>query len=94
MAVRNIKLFTQPFGNGEISYYLTESEITTEEGSFTRFGAMVEKSDGERAQALDIFGDRQKANSLIRELSDGLVTPVTLLDVVSDRLYAQEFALL
>lgn len=94
MAARQTKLFTQPFENGVISYYLTESEITTDEGSFTRFGAMVEKSDGERAQALDIFGDRQKANSFIHELSDGLVTPVTLLDIVSDRLYAEEFALI
>ncbi len=94
MAVRFEKLFTQPFGDGILSYYLTESEIATEEGSFTRFGAMVEKSDGERAQVLDIYADPQKANSFIHELSDGLVTPATLLDIVSDRLYAQEFALI
>lgn len=91
MVSRNTMLFTRPFENGVLSYYLTESEITTEEGAFTRFGALVEKSDGERAQVLDIFGDRQKTSSLIRELSDGLVTPTSLFDVVNERLYLEEF---
>lgn len=94
MVTGNTKLYSKPFEDGVISYYLTESKIATEEGAFTRFGARIEKSGGEHAQALDIFGDRRKASMFIQELADGLVTPVTLLDIVCDRLYAEEFSCL
>ncbi len=92
MNPRYTKLYTEPFEGGDVTYYLTESEIAAEEGTFTRFGAMVEKSDGERAEVLDIFGDRRRAERLISKLRRNLVTPATLLDVVSDELYADEFA--
>lgn len=86
------KLFTEPFGDGEIFYYLTEQVIFTEEGAFKRFGAMVESSGGERAQVTDIFGDRARTEQLIAKLRRGLVTPVTLVDVVYDEVCAAELA--
>ncbi len=90
MKVKYEKLYTKPFENGELTYFLTESRVETEEGSSIRFGAMVEKSDGERAQVLDIFGDRSRTARLIARLAHGLVTPVTLKDVAGDLLYESE----
>ncbi len=92
MLPKYTKAFTEPFENGEIAYYLTESEITTEEGAFIRFGVMVEKSDGDRAEVLDIYGDRIRTEALLDKLRRGLVTPITLKDVVSDAICADELA--
>lgn len=90
MGVKYTTLFEDRSLGFCLTYRLTESQVETDSGSFTRYGASVEKSDGERAEVLDIFSRRDDAVSLITLLYRGLVTPVTLSDVVYDRLCAEE----
>lgn len=91
MNIQYTKLFESKVNSQKVTYLLTESEIDTGEGVFTRYGAAIEMEDGERAVFLDIYGERGRTEVFIHRLWQGLVTPVTLFDIVSDRLYDDEF---
>lgn len=91
MKTQYTKLFDRVVKSKRISYLLTESQVDTGEGVFTRYGAAIEAEDGERALAPDLYGDRPRAEAFVGTLAEGQVTPVTLLDIASDRLYAEEF---
>ena len=91
MKTEYVRLFRgQVLGVG-VTYGLTESSVDIEGTEYIRYGAFIERDDGERAEAPDIFADRRSAEVLAETLSRGSVTPVTLMDIASDVLYAKEF---
>lgn len=90
MSARFTKLCESRIGSVKITYSLAECEVDTGEGVFHRYGAAIETGQGERAAYPDIFGEREAAEAFVQELARGLVTPATLFDIVSDRLYAME----
>ena len=90
MSARFTKVCEEQVNSVKVAYYLAEGEVDTGEGVYPRFGAAIETEAGERAAYPDIFGERGAAEAFVRELARGPVTPTTLLDIVSDRLYALE----
>ncbi len=91
MTTQYTKLFDRVVKSKRVSYLLTESRVDTGEGVFTRFGVAIEMEGGEHAVAPDLYGDRPRAEAFVGALAEGQVTPVTLLDIAADRLYAEEF---
>lgn len=69
-----------------VAYSVTESEVTTDTGTYTRYGVLVEKSDGEHAGFADIFPTRAQAVDFLTQLHRCQVTPTSLGDIVYDRL--------
>ena len=90
MSPRFTKLFEEEVNSVKVAYFLAECETDTGEGVYPRFGAAIETEAGERATFPDIFANRDAAASFVGELARGHVTPTTLRDIVSDRLYAME----
>lgn len=82
------KLYSDLSLGFSLTYYLTKTEMTVDGAPLTRYGVAVESSRGDASQVLDVFGTPDRAAELLRELHRGLVTPVTLKDVVYDRLCA------
>lgn len=92
MKAKYTKLCEASAAGFRLTYYLTRSDILIDGAPVTRFGAAVEKSDGERAEVVDISPAPDMAEALISKLCRGLVTPTTLADVVYDEVYAAEMA--
>ncbi len=84
MSPQYSKLFSQEVAGELVTYYLTESLVRVDGASAVRYGAALLKSGGEYAEISDIFGDRESAVEFIETLFRGLVTPMTLRDVVMD----------
>lgn len=73
-----------------VDYDLVVSTVEVEGVEHIRYGIRAASSLGEISEAPDIFGSRPAAMALARLVMDGAVTPVTLMDVASDALFASE----
>ena len=92
MGIKYTKLRSGAVSGAALAYWLVESRVTVDTGTFTRYGVRIEKAGGEAAEVRDIFGDRERAAGFIDTLCRCTVTPVALMDVVNDRLYQEEMA--
>lgn len=68
-----------------VGYFVVETRVALEGGAVQRYGVAVERA-GERASFGDVFATEEEARGFLDELCRGQVTPVTLGDVVYDRL--------
>lgn len=77
-------------GSFWLRYYLIEEQINSEEGfGICCYGIEVVKESADSTQsqaALSISCEKDMVLSLIKKLADGVVTPMTLCDIVYDAL--------
>lgn len=92
METETQKLLHSEIAGMAVSYSVAECDVTTDTGTYRRFGVCVECAGGERAAYPDLFSTPEEARDFLAILHRCEVTPTTLGDIVYDYLCRDDIA--